>query len=118
MTRLVGKSAVITGAGSGIGRASALKFATEGAAVAVTDIVGDAAEAVAEEIRSAGGKAVAFTVDGTGLGPFLVGVLSDTYGGPNSLRWAILTGMSLNAVAVLCFLNAARTARRDSLLDG
>ena len=58
------------------------------------------------------------TVVGTGLGPFLVGVLSDTYGGPNSLRWAILTGMSLNAVAVLCFLNAARTARRDSLLDG
>lgn len=58
------------------------------------------------------------TVVGTGLGPFLVGVLSDVYGGPNSLRWAILTGMSLNVVAVLCFLNAARTARRDSLLDG
>ncbi len=58
------------------------------------------------------------TVVGTGLGPFLVGVLSDIYGGPNSLRWAIMTGMSLNVVAVLCFLNAARTARRDSLLDG
>lgn len=58
------------------------------------------------------------TVVGTGLGPFLVGVLSDVYGGPNSLRWAIMTGMSLNVVAVLCFLNAARTARRDSLLDG
>jgi len=58
------------------------------------------------------------TVVGTGLGPFLVGVLSDVYGGPNSLRWAIMTGMSLNVVAVLCFLNAARTARQDSLLDG
>ncbi|CAN5240088.1 MFS transporter [soil metagenome] len=58
------------------------------------------------------------TVVGAGLGPFLVGVLSDLYGGPNSLRWAIMTGMSLNVVAVLCFLNAARTARRDSLLDG
>jgi MFS family permease len=58
------------------------------------------------------------TVVGTGLGPFLVGVLSDVYGGPNSLRWAIMTGMSLNVLAVLCFLNAARTARRDSLLDG
>jgi MFS family permease len=58
------------------------------------------------------------TVVGTGLGPFLVGVLSDVYGGPNSLRWAIMTGMSMNVVAVLCFLNAARTARRDSLLDG
>lgn len=63
MDRLEGKSAVITGAGSGIGRASALKFAAEGAAVAVTDIVGEAAETVAEEIRAAGGRAVGFTVD-------------------------------------------------------
>ena len=63
MTRLNDKTAVITGAGSGIGRASALKFAAEGAAVAVTDILGDTAEAVAEEIREAGGRAVSFAVD-------------------------------------------------------
>ncbi len=63
MGRLEGKSAVITGAGSGIGRASALKFAAEGASVAVTDIVGASAEAVAEEVRAAGGQAVGFTVD-------------------------------------------------------
>ncbi|MDB5424244.1 MAG: glucose 1-dehydrogenase [Phenylobacterium sp.] len=63
MDRLKGKSAVITGAGSGIGRASALKFAAEGAAVAVADINAEGAETVAEEIRSAGGQAVALTVD-------------------------------------------------------
>ncbi|MDB5425237.1 MAG: major facilitator superfamily 1 [Phenylobacterium sp.] len=58
------------------------------------------------------------TVFGNGLGPFLVGVLSDLYGGPNSLRWAILTGMSLNVAAVLCFLTAAIFARRDSAREG
>lgn len=63
MTRLKDKVAVITGAGSGIGRASALRFATEGASVAVTDINQAAAEAVAEEIRAAGGHAIGFTVD-------------------------------------------------------
>ncbi|MCW3039101.1 MAG: glucose 1-dehydrogenase [Solirubrobacterales bacterium] len=63
MDRLLGKTAVITGAGSGIGRASALKFASEGAAVAVTDIVAESALAVAEEVRSAGGTAVGFRVD-------------------------------------------------------
>ena len=63
MRRLSGKSAVITGAGSGIGRASALRFAQEGAQVAATDINGAAAEAVAREITGAGGRAVGFTVD-------------------------------------------------------
>lgn len=57
------------------------------------------------------------TVLGNGLGPFLVGVLSDLYGNSDSLRWAILTGMLLNVAAVLCFLNAARTTRRDLALE-
>jgi NAD(P)-dependent dehydrogenase (short-subunit alcohol dehydrogenase family) len=63
MGRLEGKAAVITGAGSGIGRASALRFAQEGAAVAIADINGQAAQAVADEIKAAGGKAVALTAD-------------------------------------------------------
>lgn len=63
MDRLKGKSAVITGAGSGIGRESALRFAAEGAAVAVTDIVEDSAKAVAAEITAAGGRAIGFRVD-------------------------------------------------------
>src|ERR1700744_2241903 len=64
MDRLKGKSAVITGAGSGIGRATALRFAAEGAAVAVTDIVEAAALTVAGEIKSAGGRAGGFKVGG------------------------------------------------------
>lgn len=60
MGRLDGKVAVITGAGSGIGRASALTFAAEGAAVVVADIDGAAAQAVAAEM---GGSAAAVRVD-------------------------------------------------------
>lgn len=63
MKRLDKKSAVITGAGNGIGRASARMFAAEGAAVVIADIDGDAALAVAAEIKDNGGRAVAFVVD-------------------------------------------------------
>jgi NAD(P)-dependent dehydrogenase (short-subunit alcohol dehydrogenase family) len=57
--------AAVTGAGSGIGRAIALGFAREGAALAVLDINGEAAAATAKDIRDAGGKAQAFTLDVT-----------------------------------------------------
>jgi len=57
--------AVVTGAGSGIGRAIALGFGREGAAVAVLDINGAAAARTAAEIDGAGGKAKAFTLDVT-----------------------------------------------------
>jgi NAD(P)-dependent dehydrogenase (short-subunit alcohol dehydrogenase family) len=56
--RLANKVAVITGAGSGIGRESALLFAREGARVVVADIDDDAGQAVVEELRAAGGEAV------------------------------------------------------------
>lgn len=55
--------AVITGAGSGIGRAIALGYAREGAAVAVLDIDGETAAKTASDIRGEGGKALAFTLD-------------------------------------------------------
>ena len=61
--RLKGKRALVTGAGSGIGRAAAMAFAREGASVAVADIRADAAEAVAAEIVKAGGRAVAVVGD-------------------------------------------------------
>jgi NAD(P)-dependent dehydrogenase (short-subunit alcohol dehydrogenase family) len=57
--------AVITGAGSGIGRAIALGYAREGATVATLDINGEPAAETAKSIRDAGGKAQAFTLDVT-----------------------------------------------------
>ena len=61
--RLAGKTALITGAGSGMGRAMARRFAAEGAAVAATDIDEGRATAIAEEIRGGGGQAWAFAID-------------------------------------------------------
>ena len=61
--RLAGKSAIVTGGAGGIGRATSLALAAEGARVAVVDLQQDAAEAVAAEIRAAGGEAVAIAAD-------------------------------------------------------
>jgi len=61
--RLEGKAAFITGAASGIGRQSALRFAAEGALVAVVDVNADGAAAVANEVVGAGGKAIALRAD-------------------------------------------------------
>ncbi|HEY5250663.1 MAG TPA: glucose 1-dehydrogenase [Acidimicrobiales bacterium] len=61
--RLSGKVALITGAGSGIGRVAAQLFAAEGAAIVVADVVGHAAAQTVTDITSAGGRAVAVTVD-------------------------------------------------------
>ncbi len=56
-------SALVTGAGSGIGRAIALKLAAEGYAVTVNDLSRERAEAVADEIRTSGGRAAAVAGD-------------------------------------------------------
>jgi NAD(P)-dependent dehydrogenase (short-subunit alcohol dehydrogenase family) len=57
--------AVVTGAGSGIGRAIASGYAKEGAGVVLLDMNGKAAADVAKEIRDAGGEAVSFVLDVT-----------------------------------------------------
>jgi 2-hydroxycyclohexanecarboxyl-CoA dehydrogenase len=61
--KLEGKAAIITGAGSGIGRAAALLFAEQGAQTAVVDIRGKEADSVVDEIRNNGKEAVAVTAD-------------------------------------------------------
>lgn len=61
--RVQGKVALITGAGSGIGKATAVLLAREGAVVLVADISMDAAQAVANEIVAAGHKAEALPLD-------------------------------------------------------
>src|ERR1022692_166148 len=63
MSQLANQIAVVTGAGRGIGRAIALKFANEGADVAVVSRTQENSEKVANEVRALGRKAWAFAVD-------------------------------------------------------
>ena len=67
--RYADKVAVVTGSGSGIGRATARRLAAEGAAVACLDLAEDAIASVAEEINreaaEAGGRAIALPCDVT-----------------------------------------------------
>jgi len=65
MRSLLDKRVLITGAGSGIGRSLALRFAQEGARLHLADLNGDAADAVAQAIVAAGGRASAWRLDVT-----------------------------------------------------
>ena len=65
MFRLDGKTAIITGSGSGIGQAMAITFAAQGARVAVVDLNEGQAQETVGRIRSAGGTAEAFRCDVT-----------------------------------------------------
>jgi 3-hydroxybutyrate dehydrogenase len=64
-TSLNGKAAVVTGAASGIGKEIALTLAAQGAAVAIADLNLAGAQAVAEQIRASGGKAMGVAMDVT-----------------------------------------------------
>jgi NAD(P)-dependent dehydrogenase (short-subunit alcohol dehydrogenase family) len=80
--RLADKVSLITGAGSGIGRASAILFAAEGSRVAVADIDRSAADETTRLISAAGGTAAAFRVDVTDPsdGESLAGAVVERFG--------------------------------------
>jgi 3-hydroxybutyrate dehydrogenase len=61
--RLQGKTAIVTGAASGIGKEIAFTYAREGANVAIADLVKSAADETAEQIRQAGGQAIGVAMD-------------------------------------------------------
>ena len=80
---LVGKSAIVTGSGRGIGRSIAKLFADHGASVVVNDLDADVAEAAAKEITDAGGQAVvcAGSVTDAEFPDRLVKTAADAFGG-------------------------------------
>jgi 3-oxoacyl-[acyl-carrier protein] reductase len=67
MKKLAGKVAIVTGGASGIGKATALKFAQEGADIAIWDVNAEKGEAVAAELEALGAKAKFYSVNTTSL---------------------------------------------------
>lgn len=82
MTRLQGKVAIITGAGKGIGAATAHMFAREGSALGLLDKDGEALKATADELSKLGAKVVAVVGDVTSAGDIarLVDSVTDAFG--------------------------------------
>ncbi len=74
MCNIFGKVAFITGAGQGIGKAIALRFSEEGIKVIVADINNSTCQAVADEINSSGGEALAIQLDVSDLESFTLAI--------------------------------------------
>jgi NAD(P)-dependent dehydrogenase (short-subunit alcohol dehydrogenase family) len=83
-----GKTALVTGAGSGIGRASALRLAAEGAAVAAADIDEEGGRETVRQIEAAGGRAAFVRADVTDPGDVqaMVAFAGETFGGLDILH--------------------------------
>jgi NAD(P)-dependent dehydrogenase (short-subunit alcohol dehydrogenase family) len=76
---LDGKTAIVTGAGGGLGRAHALYLASKGAKILVNDVTTGAAERVAQEVRDSGGTALAYAASVTDEAA-MVGTVLDAWG--------------------------------------
>ena len=100
MPRLAGKVALITGAGTGIGRATAVLFAREGARIVIAEIDGESGgEPTAQRSRQAGGDAIAIKIDVTE---------------PDSMQTAIDTAIGHYGALHVLHNNAGGSTARDS----
>src|SRR3990167_8006706 len=83
MNKLEGKVALVTGSGRGIGRAIALKLASEGAKLVVNDLDAAPGNAIVEEIKANGGVAIAVNgdVSAEDFGERFVGTALDAFDG-------------------------------------
>ena len=99
--RLAGKVAIITGAGSGIGRASAILFASEGVALVIGDKA-DSVHATARAIEAAGGKVVAIEMD--------AGLEAD-------VEAMVATAVSSYGGVDIAFANAGVSGGMDSIFE-
>lgn len=119
MQDLADKTAVVTGAGSGIGRAVALNLARNGMRVAILDIQGEAAEKVAAEARALGAKAWAAACDvsdGDATSELVksfgrVGVLVANAGVTAFERFANMREADLDWIYAVNFLGVSRLVR-------
>jgi NAD(P)-dependent dehydrogenase (short-subunit alcohol dehydrogenase family) len=99
------RSAIVTGGGSGIGRAIALTLAASGASVLVTDLNAQNADAVVAEITAAGGTATASVAAASELAPLRIAVNNAGIGGASAPvgeypldSWRAVIEVNLNAV--------------------
>jgi NAD(P)-dependent dehydrogenase (short-subunit alcohol dehydrogenase family) len=117
MRRLEGRIALVTGSGSGIGRATAQVLAQEGAHVYVTDVDGASAETVAAEIVKAGQSAQAITAD-VSLGQDVSAMFREVEKGHGRLD-VLVNNAGLNVGGDFRHLSDADWARiREVNLDG